>query len=81
MKKKGTIGVKMFNPFKRDYEFKSELRGENFYQENVNAVPFRSFGLSFTYKFGKMEFKAPTMRKKKGINNDDIKKEDGGDMQ
>lgn len=80
LKKKGTVGVKVFNPFKRDYEFKTELRGENFEQENINAIPFRSFGISFSYKFGKLEFKTPSMKKKKGINNDDIKKDEGEGM-
>lgn len=74
-KKKGSIGLNITNPFKRDNVFASKLSGNDFYQESKVAVPFRSFGISFSWSFGKMEFNQPR-GKKKGINNDDLKQGD-----
>lgn len=64
--KKGSIGVQVFNPLSKYRNFKSELSQDNvFYQRSDNYVPFRSFGISFSYSFGKMEFKQQNFKKKK----------------
>ena len=44
-------------------------KNENFYQRNVFEIPFRSFGINFSYKFGKLDYKARQRRSR--INNDD----------
>ena len=36
---------------------KTSLTGDNFTLENLRQLPYRSFGINFTYKFGKLEFK------------------------
>lgn len=81
--KKASLGISISNPFQRDRNFTSELGDPNFnsysfYQKSNFAVPLRSFGISFRYQFGKLDFKNQ-MRggKKKGVNNDDLKQ--GGD--
>ncbi len=78
LKKKGSIGLTANNPFTRDRIFKNALNGTNFYQESQFAIPFRSFGISFSWQFGKLDFgQNGGGRRKKGINNDDLKQ--GGD--
>ncbi|HVV54377.1 MAG TPA: TonB-dependent receptor [Mucilaginibacter sp.] len=62
-KKKFSIGVTMADPFNNYINFKSVTQGANFYQTNAREVPFRSFGITLNYKFGKLEFK------KKGNDN------------
>jgi hypothetical protein len=47
-------------------------------QTSTNAIPFRSFGITFSYSFGKMSFNPP---KNKGINNDDLKQGDQNQQQ
>lgn len=77
MNKKATVGVNMLNPFSRDLHIKTENRGTDFLQSTNIYYPLRSFGVNFSYKFGKVSFAQP--KKKKGINNDDLKQgEEGG---
>ncbi|WP_340153487.1 TonB-dependent receptor [uncultured Marivirga sp.] len=75
--KRGSIGLSIIEPFKARKPFESELGEENsdFYQRNVFAIPFRSFGINFSYKFGQLDYKARTKRSR--ISNDDQKS--GGD--
>jgi outer membrane receptor protein involved in Fe transport len=55
--KKASIGLTAANPFNRYVNQSSNAYGPNFYQSNVRQTPFRSFGISLNYKFGKLEFK------------------------
>ena len=73
--KKGKIGLRIVEPFKADKEFITELEGDNFYQTNKLSVPFRSIGISFSYSFGKLNFK----ERKSFIKNDDLKQGGGDD--
>ena len=72
--KKGKIGLRFVEPFNANKVFLTELRGDDFYQTNELAIPFRSIGLTFNYSFGKLNFKS----RKSAINNDDLK-EGGGE--
>ena len=75
--KRGSIGFKVVEPFFENKSFKSDLSSSTFKQTSNFQLPFRSFGLSFKYRFGKLDFQAPTRRSK--INNSDSKKgEEGG---
>lgn len=76
MKKKATVGINVLNVFSRDLHIQNENRGDDFVQNTNIYYPLRSFGVNFSYKFGKMTFSQP--KKKKGINNDDLKQEEGG---
>jgi ferric enterobactin receptor len=75
LKKNATIGVNVLNPFNRDLNIRTVNTTANSVQNTDIHYPLRSFGLNFSYKFGKMNFNAQP-KKKKGINNDDLKKEE-----
>lgn len=72
-----SLGVRIVEPFFDNKTFGSELNGENFVQTSEFEIPFRSFGINLTYKFGKLDFKQRTRKSK--INNQD--QEDAGDGQ
>ncbi len=71
--KKGSIGLRIVEPFVVNKKFKSELEGTNYSQSSVRSVPFQSFGINFSYRFG--NYKSGGPRKSK-IKNDD---QAGGD--
>ncbi|WP_421798022.1 TonB-dependent receptor domain-containing protein [Haliscomenobacter sp.] len=72
-KKKGSIGIVAVQPFKRDVTFPTRLESASFRQTSSYSFAQRSYGLSFSYRFGKLDFnKAPKTRNSK-IKNDDLK--------
>ena len=75
--KRTSLGINITEPFFNYKEFPSVLEGENFYQRSNNAILFRSFGLTFNYRFGKLDFRQ--QRRRTRIENDDLK-EGGGDQ-
>jgi outer membrane receptor protein involved in Fe transport len=75
LKKKATIGLNVLNPVSRDLNIKTTNTTANSIQRTDIHYPLRSFGVNFSYKFGKMDFNAKP-KKKKGVNNDDLKKEE-----
>ena len=76
--KNASLGIRIFEPFSEDKEFNSETTGSNFYQETKFSIPFRSFGINFRYKFGKVDFK----ERQSKIKNTDLKQgEEGGGQQ
>lgn len=80
-KKKATIGLNVLNPFSRDLVINTVNNGKNAqgdtYEQKTNIhYPLRSFGINLSYNFGKLKFTQP----KKGVKNDDLKKEDQGGM-
>ncbi len=74
--RKGSIGITMVDPFNETKRFQSELEGPTFFQMTDFRLPFRSFGLNFSYTMGKLDFKAKQRRSK--IRNSDLKQGDGG---
>ena len=74
--KKFSLGIRIVEPFFENKNFGGELKGPNFTQTIDTSVPFRSFGLNLTYKFGKLDFKQKTRNSK--IDNND-QGNDGGD--
>jgi ferric enterobactin receptor len=54
--KQASLGLTMTNPFSRYINQVSTISTENYVSKNVRQMPFRSFGISFMYKFGKLEF-------------------------
>lgn len=75
LKKKATIGLNVLNPLNRDLNIKTNNTTANSVQRTDIHYPLRSFGLNFSYNFGKMDFNAKP-KKKKGVNNDDLKKDE-----
>jgi len=68
--KRASLGLSAVNFLSPDFKFKSDITGVGFYQYTEFAIPFRSANLTFSWQFGKMEFKGA---RKKGVNNDDQK--------
>ena len=64
--KKGSLALTANNIFSNYVKQKTILYGTNFTTNAYRKIPFRSIGLNFTYKFGKLEFK-----KDKNESNDD----------
>lgn len=82
LKKKGSIGLNVLNPFSRDLEIKSVNNAVNatgkVYQNTQIYYPLRSYNVNFSYSFGKLKF-----TEKKKIKNDDVKQDQqqgGGQM-
>ena len=73
--KRGSIGLRIIEPFQKDKEFKSNLEGDFFSQSSVRTIPFRSFAISFKYTIGKLNFK--DSNKKTNIKNDDVSEDSG----
>ncbi|WP_259070058.1 TonB-dependent receptor domain-containing protein [Mucilaginibacter sp. X4EP1] len=71
MKKKASIGLTAANPFNQYVNVSSNTYGPNFNQNSLRQIPLRSFGVSLTYKFGKMEFKKDKPRDDNGQQQDD----------
>lgn len=78
--KKGKIGINVIDPFNERKNFKSEINSNGLIQNSNFSIPFRSVGVNFSWQFGKMNFNAQQPRKKRGVNNDDLK-QDGGQGQ
>jgi ferric enterobactin receptor len=55
--KNASIAITATNPFSEYVDQKSNITGTDFTLVTDRQLPYRSFGLNFTYKFGKMEFK------------------------
>lgn len=68
-KKKGSIGVTVIDPFNGRKNFDSEINNSQFTQSSNFSIPFRSVGVSFSYKFGQLK----VQETKKVIKNDDLK--------
>ena len=55
--KKTSLALTAVNPFNEYITQRLELYGSNFTQTSLQKIPFRSIGLNFTWKFGKLAFK------------------------
>lgn len=76
--KKASIGFNTVQPFAVNKSFNQNISSPGFTQVSKTQFPFQSFGITFSYSFGKMNFSNPQQKKKKGVNNDDVIQ--GGDQ-
>ncbi|MEI8097762.1 MAG: TonB-dependent receptor [Sediminibacterium sp.] len=53
---KGSIGLVMVNCFSKYLDQKTLIQTKNLITNSYRDIPYRSFGISFTYKFGKLKF-------------------------
>lgn len=72
--KNSSIGIRVVEPWSEFKSFDSDITGNGFRQESSFAVPFRSIGVTFRYKFGKVNFK----ERRSKIRNTDLKSGDDG---
>jgi ferric enterobactin receptor len=75
--KRGSLGIRIIEPFKDKKVFITDISGVNFTQKSERIITFRSIGITFKYTFGKLNFKSS--RKKSSIKNDDVSESDNGD--
>jgi outer membrane receptor protein involved in Fe transport len=57
LNKNASIGLTAANPFAQYISQTTTTHGTNFEQANLRQTPYRSFGITLSYKFGKLEFK------------------------
>jgi len=55
--KKGSLALSVINPFSKYVTQETNLFGPGFDVVSVRKIPFRSIGLNFTWKFGRLTFK------------------------
>ncbi len=55
--KKGSLALTATNLFSEYVRQATVLYGTNFITNSVRKIPFRSIGINFTWKFGKLDFK------------------------
>ncbi|MBK0380545.1 outer membrane beta-barrel family protein [Mucilaginibacter segetis] len=72
--KKASIGFNTVQPFAVNKSFNQNISSPGFSQISRTQFPFQSFGITFSYSFGKIKF---NQQPKKNINNDD---QIGGDQ-
>jgi ferric enterobactin receptor len=58
-KKKGSIALTATNIFSEYLNQTTVLNGPGFTINSTRKIPFRSIGVNFTWKFGKLDFKKP----------------------
>ena len=79
--KRGSIGIGVIEPFSKYKEFSTDITGDNnsgsYVYTRDYQILFRSFNVSFKYKFGKVDF--DPIKKKAELINDDQMEDDGGD--
>ncbi len=66
--KNGSIALTANNFFSEYVNLRTQLYGPGFVTNSLRSIPFRSVGINFTWKFGKMEFK----KEKSEENNIDL---------
>ena len=76
MNKNASIGLQATNPFGLYVNQRSVTEGATFNQTNLRQLPFRSFGITLSYKFGKLEFKKG--KEDKEDNNIPVPQDGGG---
>ncbi|QXV66602.1 TonB-dependent receptor [Mucilaginibacter sp. 21P] len=77
--KKASIGLVANNPFNKYVDQYSTTTGVSFNQESLRQMPLRSFGITLSYKFGKLDFAKD--KEKEGRDNNggtDIPESGGG---
>ncbi|HKB44510.1 MAG TPA: TonB-dependent receptor [Chitinophagaceae bacterium] len=55
--KKGSLAITAINPLNKYVSQETNLFGPNFNVVSIRKIPFRSIGINFTWKFGRLTFK------------------------
>ena len=67
--KRGSLGLRFVEPFNKYKNMTSEIQGGSFTQYSNRQIAMRSIGISFSYTFGKLNFKEKRINSK--IKNND----------
>ena len=72
--KRGSVGIGIIEPFSKYKQFDTDITGNNdngdsYVYARDYQILFRSFNISFKYKFGKVDFD-PIKKKAKLVNDD-----------
>ena len=68
--KNASVALTATNFFNEYINQKTNLSAVNFNIANVRQLPYRSFGINITYKFGKMEFKNGKEEEERMMNDE-----------
>jgi outer membrane receptor protein involved in Fe transport len=71
LKKKGSVGINLANPFMKGTRVRNNLVTSAFEQMESNINYTRGIRLTLTYRFGTLQQAKPPRKPKKSINNDD----------
>jgi ferric enterobactin receptor len=66
--KKGSLALTASNPFHKNIDERTKVYGPNFTINGMRTIPFRSIGINFTWKFGKLEFKKDKEKMNDNLN-------------
>jgi hypothetical protein len=69
LNKKATITAVVNNPYQKNYAFTQYSDTPDFYQSNTSNQIYRTFNISFSYKFGRLS--SDIKKNQRNINNDD----------
>ena len=69
LNKNATITLVVNNPYQKSFAFTSYSDTPDFYQSNTSYQIYRTFNISFSYKFGRLS--SDIKKNKRNINNDD----------
>ncbi|RTQ49006.1 TonB-dependent receptor [Hymenobacter gummosus] len=70
--KKGSLGFGVDNFLTPTYKLRNSVESPLIAQNSVNTMQMLGFRVNFSYRIGKLTT-APTQRRKKSVNNDDLK--------
>lgn len=70
--KKASLAFTVSNPFSEYLTQRTKLFGPNFTINGVRQIAFRSFGLNFSWRFGKLEFKKDKDNNQDNGNNNNM---------
>jgi outer membrane receptor protein involved in Fe transport len=76
--KRGTVGIAVENFLQPSVKMRTMLESPLVRQTRVNTRDMLSFRVTFSYRIGKMSMDERPSRRRRSINNDDLK-DDGGD--
>ncbi|WP_298741109.1 outer membrane beta-barrel family protein [uncultured Chitinophaga sp.] len=72
--RRAVLAVHLDQPFQKEIAWRSELKDPLFYRASTFYYPVRALRVSLNWKFGQLK---ESVSRKKGVNNNDIKQNDG----
>ncbi|EAZ80604.1 TonB-dependent receptor domain-containing protein [Algoriphagus machipongonensis] len=77
--KRGSIGFGADNFLTKEFKMRNKIVTPTIVQNSTNVMRNMNFKINFSYRIGKLSVDQ-RQRRKKSVNNDDLKGGDGGDM-